>query len=72
MTDTFKIGTDYLNEAFEAAEIKGLHMSKDGRGQLRLDTEMSSSEAINVLISGLARLYAKLVRARRERASLPL
>jgi fructose-bisphosphate aldolase class 1 len=60
----FRIGPDYLNDALEAAEIKGVTMTKNWRGQLKLDTEMSSAETINVLISGLARLYAKLIRER--------
>jgi fructose-bisphosphate aldolase class 1 len=68
MTEPFTIGPDYLNEALEAAEVKGITMTKNWRGQLKLDTEMSSTEAINVLVSGLARLYAKLMRARNELA----
>jgi hypothetical protein len=60
----FRIGPDYLNDALEAAEVDGIEMTKNWRGQLKLDTEMSSDEAINVLISGLARLYAKLIRER--------
>jgi hypothetical protein len=60
----FRIGPDYLNDALEAAEVKGLRMSKNRLGQLHLDTEMSSDEAINALVSGLALLYSKLLAAR--------
>jgi hypothetical protein len=60
----FRIGPDYLNDALKEAEVEGITMTKNRRGQLKLDTEMSSSEAINVLVSGIARLYAKLVTAR--------
>jgi fructose-bisphosphate aldolase class 1 len=60
----FRIGPDYLNDALETAEVDGIRMAKNWRGQLKLDTEMSSDETINVLISGLARLYAKLIRER--------
>jgi hypothetical protein len=69
MTDEpFRIGPDYLNEVLDAADVKGVTMTKDWRGQLKLDTELSSTEVINLLISGLALLYARLTKARDELA----
>ena len=69
MTDEpFRIGPDYLNDALDAAGIDDMAMTKDWRGQLKLDTELSSDEVINRLIGGLARLFAKLTTARDELA----
>ena len=65
MTDTFKIGPDYLNEVFDEAGIEDMRMTKTPEGQLHLDTELSGVETINRLISGLALLYSKLFAARR-------
>lgn len=70
MTDTtdaeeFRIGTDYLNDALAEAGVEDITMTKTPAGQLHLDTELTGVETINRLISGMAKLYAKLITARR-------
>ena len=67
-TDEFRIGPDYLNDAFAEAGIKGMSMTKTPEGQLYLDTELSGGEQLNRMVSGLALLYSKLITARRGAA----
>jgi hypothetical protein len=62
--EKFKIGPDYLNEAFAEADIKDITMTKTPEGQLHLDTELTGVETINRLVSGIAVLFGKLVSAR--------
>lgn len=68
-TTEFRIGPDYLNEVFEAAEIEDMKMTLTPDGQLYLDTELSGPEQLNRMVSGLALLYSKLLTARRRGAA---
>jgi len=63
----FKIGPDYLNDAFAEAGINDvMSISKTPAGGLHLDTDLSSTEVIDKLIGALALLFGKLLRIRRQ------